>query len=60
MHCDIDKSLCILLLLNSKLADQTLCLIAMPGKDLVKLFLSVVIKDLAGETSWIPQLKNPG
>ena len=41
MHCGIDKSLCILLLLNSSLADQT---IATPGKGLVKLFPSVVIR----------------
>ena len=44
MHCVIDKSLCVLLLLNPSLADQILCLIAMPGKGLVKLFPSVVIR----------------
>ena len=45
MPCGIDKSLCILLLLNPSLADQTLCLIATLGKGLVKLFFpSVVIR----------------
>ena len=44
MHCGIDKSLCILLLLNPSLADQTFCLITTPGKDLVKLFPSIVIR----------------
>ena len=52
MHCGIDKSLCILLLENLSLADQTLCLIATPGKGLVKLFPSVVIR----QRIWLARL----